>query len=74
MEQASEDVCIFAPAIASIQEVVFVLNPIYNNMVDDAFEVILRSGFNILMHKCIMIPVDTIADLFEKKFNTGVNE
>lgn len=28
--QASEDVCIFAPSIASIQEVILVLNPIYN--------------------------------------------
>ena len=51
MEQASEDVCIFAPSIASIQEVVLILNPIYNSIVDDAFELILRAGFSILMHK-----------------------
>ena len=66
--------CIFAPSIASIQEVVFVLNPIYNNMVDDAFEVILRSGFNIVMHKCRMLKEDEVYQLFEKKLNTGVSE
>ena len=68
-QQASEDVCIFAPSIASIQEVVMVLNPIYNSIINDAFELILRSGFNILMHQYVDIKDLDLISMFGGKFN-----
>jgi hypothetical protein len=34
------------------------LNPIYNNSVSDAFELILRAGFTILAHSFIEIAED----------------
>ena len=74
VEDASADVCVFAPQIASIQEVVFVLNPIYNEIVDDAFELILRAGFSMLMHKFVAFYEDEVHKLFGDKFNPDVNE
>ena len=48
VEDASRELCIFRPAIANIQEVCLILNPIYNNRLEAAFEVLVRANFTIL--------------------------
>jgi len=50
LEDASRELCIFSPQIASIQEVCLILNPMYNENIDAAFEVLVRSNFTILQH------------------------
>jgi hypothetical protein len=39
---AQKEICIFAPTIATLEEVLLVLNPIYNDIIEDAFELIIR--------------------------------
>ena len=51
VEEASRQLCIFAPSLGNIQEVVLLLNPIYNHMVEHAIEVLIRASFVILMHE-----------------------
>jgi hypothetical protein len=45
VENASREICIFSPSLASIQEVCLILNPIYNDQVDSAMEVLVRANF-----------------------------
>ena len=46
-----------------------VLNPIYNSIINDAFELILRSGFNILMHQYVDIKDLDLVSMFGGKFS-----
>ena len=39
---AQKEICIFAPTIATLEEILLVLNPIYNDIIEDAFELIIR--------------------------------
>ena len=51
VDEASRQLCIFAPALGNIQEVVLLLNPIYNHIVEHAIEVLIRGSFTILAHE-----------------------
>ena len=53
ISDAEKEICIFAPKLAQLEEVVFILNPIYNLIVEDVFELIIRSGFTILAHSYV---------------------
>ena len=48
IEQAQIDLCVYAPKLAVLEEVVLVLNPLYNTELDAAVECIIRSGYTIL--------------------------
>jgi hypothetical protein len=37
-----KEIAIFTPQVAQIEDIVFILNPIYNSIVEDAFEVLIR--------------------------------
>ena len=50
------------------------LNPIYNEIVEDAFELVLRSGFNILMHQFVDIRDKDLHNMFGSKFNAYLTE
>ena len=48
IEQAQIDLCVYAPKLAVLEEVVLVLNPLYNSELDQAIECIVRAGYTIL--------------------------
>ena len=50
VEDASREVCIFTPSLASIQEICLILNPMYEEQLDSAIEVLIRANFVILQH------------------------
>ena len=50
------------------------LNPIYNEIVEDAFELVLRSGFNILMHQPVDIRDKDLYNMFGSKFNAYLTQ
>lgn len=39
---AQNDICVFTPSVATLGEVILVLNPIYNSIIEDAFELLVR--------------------------------
>lgn len=47
---------------------VFLLNPLYNEIVDDCFELIIRSGFQIIKHVCLNMTQEVADDMFADKF------
>lgn len=52
---------------------VLVLNPIYTDILDEAFELILRANFSILIHKEVTFDEDQVEDCFGRKFNPAIN-
>lgn len=51
VSDASRELCIFSPQIGGIQEVCLILNPIYNDHIDAAMEVLIRGSYMILQHE-----------------------
>ena len=69
VEDSSRELCIFSPSIANIQEVCLILNPIYNELLTEVFEVLIRASFTILNHKVVEEIADYQAeDLFGSKY------
>ena len=71
---AETEVCMFAPECAALQEVVLVLNPMYNDILDDAFELIVRQGFQILRHEQKLLSSDEVKELFQAKVNFNTSD
>ena len=65
VEDASRELCIFSPSIATIQEVCLILNPIYNDKLEAAFEVLVRNNYKILQHKLVQLNEPQVLQLFE---------
>ena len=42
---SQKDICITSPALAQLEEVVLILNPMYNDEIEDVIELLVRSGF-----------------------------
>ena len=61
----------YAPQLAKLEEVVMVLNPLYNTDVDVAIECLIRSGFNILQRAEVnmadTLPKQKESDIIETK-------
>ena len=70
VEDASPELCIFSPSIATIQEVCLILNPIYNNMLEAAFEVLIRNNYTILQHRQVQLNEAQVLQLFDHKYGT----
>ena len=69
IEAGQKDICVFTPSIAQLQEVVLLLNPLYNGQIDDAFELLIRHGFSIVKHtSCQLLPED-VDEMFGGKFS-----
>ena len=68
VEEASRQVCIFAPSLGNIQEVILLLNPMYNAIVEHAIEVLIRASFTILAHEFKEIKDFQAEDLFAAKY------
>lgn len=73
VEDASRELCIFSPAIANIQEVCLILNPIYNNRLEAAFEVLVRANFMILQHTTRELEEQYWFDLFQHKLGAALD-
>jgi hypothetical protein len=48
VKDAERDLVVFAPKCAIIEEVILILNPLYNDSIEDCFEVLVRAGYIIL--------------------------
>ena len=70
VEDASRELCIFSPSIATIQEVCLILNPIYNEKLEAAFEVLIRNNFMILQHSHKELNATQVESLFGQKYGT----
>jgi hypothetical protein len=51
LSDAGQDLVVFAPKCTILEEVVLILNPLYNDLIEDCFEVLVRAGFVIIQHK-----------------------
>ena len=69
VEDASRELCIFSPSIANIQEVCLILNPMYNQILESAMEVLIRSDFTILQHSVQDLTEYQASDLLNAKFS-----
>jgi len=65
---AQVDVGVFAPQVARLEEVCLVLNPIYNQLYEAAFECLLRAGFVIVNHGFKQLEQETANNLFAGKY------
>lgn len=65
---AQVDVGVFAPQVARLEEVCLVLNPIYNQLYEAAFECLLRAGFVIVNHGFKQLDQETANNLFAGKY------
>lgn len=65
--EAQKSMCILMPEVASIEESVIILNPLYNNYYESADRLIKRMGFNILLHKIINLSSTDIETVFKEK-------
>lgn len=67
-EDVKQDIALFAPTMGEIEEVIFILNPRYNNLVEDSFELLLRSNFSILAHSFVELTKQLVDCLFREKY------
>lgn len=75
IQLAKNDICTFAPQIANIEEIILVLNPIYNDLIADSFELLVRMGFNILKHKQIQFKNENdIIEIFGEKIDMNSSD
>ena len=68
VDDASREICIFSPSLASIQEVCLILNPIYNDQIENAMEVLVRANFVILQHEYKQLSDMQADDIFGPKY------
>jgi hypothetical protein len=68
VDDASREICIFSPSLASIQEVCLILNPIYNDQIENAMEVLVRANFVILQHEYKQLSDIQADDIFGPKY------
>lgn len=59
--------CILAPETATIEEIVLILNPLYNNFLEAATKLLLRMGFKVMEHKFIFFKSAIVKDIFKEK-------
>lgn len=73
--EAPQDIAVFAPTVAQMEDVILILNPMYNyEYVDAAFELLLRSGFSILKHQFVEADEALVEALFLEKYGTEYEE
>src|SRR5437016_861094 len=59
--------CILVPETATIEEVVLILNPLYNNFLESATKLLLRMGFKVMEHKFNVFRDAMVKDIFKEK-------
>lgn len=67
--EAHKQMCVLMPETATIEEVVLILNPLYNNHLDSAVELLLRMGFHVLEQRAAVLDSKDIGELFKDKLN-----
>lgn len=65
---AEKDICVFMPHVAQLEEVVLVLNPNYTSQVEEAVELLVRSGFKIMAHTFTELAESQISAMFVEKY------
>jgi hypothetical protein len=51
-----------------LEEVILILNPRFNDLVEDSFELLIRSSFTILAHEYIELTKELVDSLFREKY------
>jgi hypothetical protein len=67
-EDVKQDIAVFAPTIGELEEVILILNPRFNYLVEDSFELLLRSSFSILAHSFVELTRPLVDCLFREKY------
>ena len=57
------------PETATIEEIVLILNPLYNNHLESAQKLLDRMGFKTLQHKFVSISSEQAKEVFKEKIN-----
>ena len=65
--EAHKQMCILMPETATIEEVVLLLNPVYNNLIESSMELLKRMGFVTLEHKVVNMRRNIVEDLFKDR-------
>jgi hypothetical protein len=63
--------CVLMPEIATIEEVVVILNPIYSNYYEAAKKLLERMGFMTIQHKLVHLSVEDAEALFKERLPPG---
>lgn len=65
--EAHKQMCVLMPETATIEEVVLMLNPLYNHLYESSLELLTRMGFKKLEHKVVNLRLPLLEDVFKNK-------
>lgn len=68
---AQKEMCVLMPEVAIIEEVIIMLNPIYNIFIEAIDSLLFRMGFKTLNRKLTTITDGEAHALFKEKINIG---
>eukprot|EP00347_Sterkiella_histriomuscorum_P005365 403356888 len=69
LQDAQKQMCILMPEVATIEESVIILNPLYNVFYEQANRLLERMGFRIIKHKLLHIRPEEVEKIFDEKLS-----
>ena len=67
--EAQQMMCILMPETATIEEICYILNPIYNEYIEEVERLLVRMSYRVLINKFIHMKTDDAKVLFKEKFD-----